>query len=196
MCFELLGIDVPRKGSDVTIHGFYDFAHLVELTSVARQLSDDGAKQVVFSINPLTIDVHHRRPNQVGVLTDQSLLGTDRDVVVRSTVLIELRPSVDADGLPSHEGRTAVSQTAEKIRTGLVRLGIGNVYCADCLLYSHTHLPVNLPANDHGWIRGVLHDLANHFDTQHVKVNRSLHRPRLLVPLYDLPLFHEFVIER
>ena len=165
-------------GRAFTYNGFFDDRAL--LVQALKQFSSwSGA---YFTPNPLKPEILLRRRNRV----DYSRLGdgaTDRDVVSRRSLLVDLDP-VRVKGISAsdieHEAAIAL---AHRIRDQLMAEGWPAPVLASSGNGAHLCWRIDWPvASD--LPKQLLHALASRFDTDAVKVDRSVFNPARIWKLY------------
>ncbi len=163
------------------VSGFFDADHLHEMARHAIDLSQ-SAKGVYFTLNPINRDLLARRCNRVGEASND--LSMDKDVVKRRWLLIDVDPQrvagVSATDVEKNKAQTKVLVIQEYLRDqewpDPIVADSGNGYH---LLYA-----IDLPTEDEGLVKRVLHGLADQFDDEAVKVDRSVFNPARIVKLY------------
>lgn len=177
---ELLAFDVDHPGC--TIGGFFDTDHLSTMAQAALILSG-RARGVYFSLNPLRSELLARSPNRVRRFGKGDAAGDD-DVLRRRWLFI--------DGDPVRLGTVAATDAEKEkarlrimaVHSYLKGLGWPSPVLADSGNGYHLLYAVDLPVNDGGMVRRVLHALASRFDDAQVKIDTKVFNPARIDKLY------------
>jgi hypothetical protein len=170
---ELRALDVQRgNGRPHVEAGFFDADHLLDMAKAALEVTPH-ARGVYFTLNPLRPELLARRCNRIAWAKDGEL-AKDRDVVARRWLLVDADPVRDplisaTDGEKA-EARAAALAVMEYLRGR----GWPDPILADSGNGFHLLYRVDLPADDGGLIERVLKALAAQFDSDRVKIDRTV----------------------
>lgn len=175
--FELRALNCKLIGEwkRGTYSGYFDRDHVDELLAAIGRI--EHASAIYYTPNPVDPRLHSRRENRAVVGPDKESSTSDRDILRRRWLLID----VDADR-PAGIGSTAEEKAeAERMITDIDhhlwehRFPPG-VFC-DSGNGMHLMIPVDLPTNDGGMVTGLLKKLAAEFDNEHCHVDLTVFNP-------------------
>jgi len=168
-----------QRGATV---GVYDHEHLGSLFFRGMELSRSGGfKGVYITLNPLNKELLARAP--IGVHPNHKA-ALDSDVLYRRWLLIDVDP---------RRPGTCSATEAEKARAEAkileIRQYLGDLLWPEPILADsgngyHLLYRLDLPANDGGLVRKVLHALADRFDDDEVEIDRKVFNPARITKLY------------
>jgi hypothetical protein len=162
--------------------GFFDAAHLPQMVKAARRLSEK-APAVYWTLNPLDPDLLARRKNRTDwAKTDE--LATDRDVLRRRWLLIDADPVRRAKISSTGAEKAFAWETIQAVRDHLGGRGWPAPILADSGNGFHLLYRIDLPADDGGTVRKLLHALGDRFDTDKVKIDRTVFNPSRICKFY------------
>lgn len=180
---ELRALGVRRKfGNPVTVSGFYDDEHLAEMARDAVKL-DSMSRGVYFTLNPLHRDLLSRCANRVDVAKRGESTSAEH-VLRRRWLLIDVDP-VRTSGISSNEAELEhAEQVARDVDVflfdqgwpGAIRALSGNGY--------HWLYRIDLPTDDGGLVKRVLHALSAKCSTDRAKIDTSVFDPPRICKLY------------
>lgn len=172
------------SGNGPPVGGFYDSVHSGALFTKATELSGSGRyKGVYVTLNPIKPELLARCPNQTSALKGRQA-ATDADVLCRRWLLIDLDPVRPAQVSATNTEKAEALKRMRDVRAFLDQQGWPAPLEADSGNGYHLIYRIDLPADDGGLVRRVLHGLAERFDDGTVKVDRSVFNPARLVRLY------------
>jgi hypothetical protein len=179
-----IGVRTPSYRRPHTVAGFFDGGHLEEMARQALRLTPH-AEGVYFVPNPLDPALLARRANRVDV-ADPRLLACDANVTARNWLLVDCDP-VRVAGVGSSDAEKELTRRAAQ-RAWAVMRGSGwpEPVVADSGNGYHLLFPVSLAAGDADkeLARRVLERIADHCDTDLVKVDRVVFNASRIVKLY------------
>jgi len=179
---ELRALEVQRGfGRPQTHAGFFDASHLREMAEEALKISR-VAKGVYFTLNPISKDLLARRCNRIGYAQEGELT-KDKDILCRRWFLIDVDPVRDSHISSSDAEKSLALDTVGKVREYLRSQTWPEPILADSGNGFHLLYRVDLPAIDGGLVEGVLQVLADRFDTDHVKIDRTVFNPSRICKL-------------
>jgi hypothetical protein len=152
--------------------GFFDYDHLADMARQAHFLSPK-AKGTYFTLNPLKLDLLARRANRVAV-ADEGDLAADRDVLRRRWLLVDADPKRDAKISATEAEKAKAFLVICAVRDYLRGLGWPDPVLCDSGNGYHALYRIDLAADDGGVVRRILNALGDRFDTDAVKIDRSV----------------------
>jgi hypothetical protein len=177
---ELRALHVPQRyGRPVTMAGFYDGAHLLEMAEEALRLTET-ARGVYFVLNPLVPDIRARCQYRTQPAESGSL-AADQHVIRRRWLPVDVDPvrlaGISATDAEKAEARKLIQALCQHLRAlewpEPVAADSGNGY--------HALYPIDLATTDSGTVERCLAALADRFDTSTAKVDRSLFNPARII---------------
>jgi hypothetical protein len=178
---EMRALDVCNHNRPHVEAGFFDSQHLEEMARVASQLTRI-AKGVYFTLNPLKPDLLARRCNRVA-WAKEGELAKDKDVIRRRWLLVDADPVRDSLVSATEVEKGLARQTIDSVREHLRGLGWAEPILGDSGNGYHLLYRVDLPADDGGLIERVLAALAARFDTDAVRIDRTVFNPARICKL-------------
>jgi hypothetical protein len=173
---ELRALGVQSKyGQPHVEAGFFDSDHLHEMAETAMRVMTT-AKGVYFTLNPLNPALLARRCNRID-RAGQGELSSDKDVVKRKWILIDVDPVRDAFVSATEAEKVAAWNTAGAVRDYLQGEKWPRPIVADSGNGYHLFYRIDLPADDGGLVERILRALATRFDNPHVKVDKTVFNP-------------------
>jgi len=181
---ELRALDVvtPSYRRPHVVSGFFDAEHVEQMARHALELSAE-AKGIYVTMNPLNRDLLSRRHNRVDT-AEQGLAAADKDVLCRHWLLIDVDPVRIAGVSSTNAEKAHAYAKILEIRTVLNGFGWPRPVLADSGNGYHLLYRIELPSEDGGLVKGVLHALGDRFDDEVVKVDPSVFNPARIVKLY------------
>lgn len=176
-----LGVVTPYYRKPHVVSGFFDFKHLEEMVRHALKLSDN-ARGVYFTLNPLNRALLSRRQNRIDDANDEST--HDVDVLQRHWLLIDADPQRISGVSATDAEKAKAWEKILTIRRHLHEQGWPDPVLADSGNGYHLLYRVDLPTQDGDLVKRVLHALAEKFDDEQVKVDRSVFNPSRITKLY------------
>lgn len=179
---ELRGLNVQRNGGRPHVEaGFFDYEHLDDMAKIALHISR-YAKGVYFTLNPLHPDLLARRCNRID-WANEGELAKDKDVLHRRWLLIDADPVRDPLVSANDEEKASAYQTILDVRDFLRSRSWPEPILADSGNGYHLLYPVDLPTNDGGAVERILRALAQRFDSERVKIDRTVFNPSRICKL-------------
>jgi hypothetical protein len=179
---ELRALKVlQRYGRPQTVAGYFDRDHLPDMAEVALEISQ-SAMGVYFMLNPINPDLLARRCNRIDVAQEGELT-KDKNVIARRWLLVDVDPVRDSHISSSDTEKALALDTARNVREFLRGRAWPEPIFADSGNGFHLFYRVDLPAEDGGQVEGVLRALADRFDTDQVKIDRSVFNPARICKL-------------
>jgi hypothetical protein len=172
---ELRALDVRNNNRPHVESGFFDTDHLKEMALAALQLGR-SAKGVYFTLNPLNPDLLARRCNRVA-WANEGELAKDKDVLRRRWLLVDADPVRDPYVSATDAEKALALETVTSVRDYLRGTGWPEPVLADSGNGYHLLYRVDLPAEDGGLVQRTLTALAQRFDTDRVRIDRSVFNP-------------------
>ena len=172
---ELRALDVRRGGRPHTEAGFFDADHMLDMATTALQVSR-VAKGVYFTLNPLNPDLLARRSNKIG-WAGEGELAKDKDVLARRWLLVDADPVRDPLISATDAEKAAALETIRAVQGLLRSRAWPEPILADSGNGYHLLYRVDLPADDGGMVARILNALADKFDNERVKIDRSVFNP-------------------
>jgi hypothetical protein len=179
---ELRALKVRRgKSRPVTEAGYFDGDHRLDLARTAWQITPHAAGTYV-TLNPLNPALIARRVNRVDYAAEGDL-AKDGDVTFRRWLLLDADP-VRPSGIGATDAEKAAAfAVIQTVRQALKEDGWPAPLVADSGNGYHLLYRIDLPADDGGLVKNVLLALADRFDTDDAKVDKSVHNPARIVKL-------------
>lgn len=179
---ELRAIDVLQGRFANTVAGFFDHEHLEDMAREALKLTDD-AVGVYFIPNPVHPDMLARACNKVKQAKKDEQVA-DKNIVRRKWLLIDADPN-RLEGISSTDSEKAMAwEVIQKARDYLHATCITHSVLSDSGNGYHLLCRVDLPAADGDMTRSIINDVANKFETEHVKIDRKVFNAARIVKLY------------
>jgi hypothetical protein len=173
---ELRALKVRRRGErQHTVSGFFDYDHLEDMAAAALEVSPH-ARGVYFVLNPLKPDILARRCNRTD-WAEEGELAADRDVARRRWLLIDADPVRDSGVSATAAEKGEALRVIRAVRDHLRGRGWPAPVLADSGNGYHLLYRLDLPADDGGLVKRILHALAARFDTPAVKVDQTVFNP-------------------
>lgn len=178
--FELRGL-VRVNGQQHVTTGFFDDIEQLARTAVERSGKDDG---VYLTLNPTNPALLARAPKNKVRRAGNGDTTSDRDVMQRRSLLVDVDP-VRPTGISStDEEHSAALALAERIRGDLVAAGWPVPIFADSGNGAHLIFAVDLPVDDGGLIMRVLKQLSKIYSTPALKVDEKVFNPARISKIY------------
>jgi hypothetical protein len=166
--------------------GFFDEAHLGEMAEHGLELSQSaGVKGVYFTLNPLRPEVLSRPgfTNQVRKAgTGDSARAAD--VARRRLLLIDADPRRPANCSATDQEKDKAKAKVLAVRDFLTGMGWPSPLLCDSGNGYHLLYRIDLPADDGGLVKRVLHALDGRFDDAAVEIDRKVHDAPRITKLY------------
>jgi hypothetical protein len=178
--FEIRALNVPRRGSGKgIISGYFD-----DIEACIAQLSRlTKAAGVYVTLNSVDTALLARRVNRLDYASSGDTSG-DQHIFKRRWLLIDCdaeRPS----GISSTDAeKEAARQKAREVYAFLKQQGWPSPVASDSGNGFHLLYRIEVPADDGGLIERVLAALAERFNGDGVKIDRTVHNPSRIVRLY------------
>jgi putative DNA primase/helicase len=184
---RMLKVSSPSYKRPHTVSGFYDYEHVLDMAKVALKRNGTiqrpgDAPNVYFIFNPLDPNLLARRNNRVDENAEQ--LASDADVLARRWLYIDIDP-VRKVGMPATaKEKDKALEVAKAIIEHLRNLEWPEPVFADSGNGFHVFYRIDLPTDDGGLVKSILHALAQQFDTDLAKVDTNVFNPARIVKLY------------
>ncbi len=181
---ELRAVDVRRRTQERPHieSGYFDYDHFDLMAQTALEI-ERYAVGVYYTLNPLLPDIICRRCNRVD-WAETGKLTNDQHVRRRRWLLIDADPKRIA-GIPSTDAEKAEAwKVAQRVREHLTDEEWPKPIVADSANGYHLLYPGDLPADDVGLVERFLNRLADQFDTDAVKIDRTVYNPSRITKLY------------
>ncbi|MBK9442904.1 MAG: DUF3987 domain-containing protein [Comamonadaceae bacterium] len=177
---ELRAFPKGRKRTDA---GYFDSAHWPDLAEHAAQLSNNGAA-VYITLNPVDPQLLGRYNNRIEAFAGATT--ADKQIVRRRWLLIDLDPARPAQTSASDTQLGAAHVKAQAIYKHLKGIGWAEPMVAKSGNGYHLLYAVDLPNDDDSTalLKGVLAALAEQFDDDQIKVDRSVFNAARICKLY------------
>jgi hypothetical protein len=115
---------------------------------------------------------------------DTGLATSDKDIVRRRWIPVDLDPKRAADISSSDQEHQAAIERCVAVRAWLRQKFSIESVMADSGNGAHVLIPVDLPLNGDNIAQRVLAVLAEHFDDERVGVDQTMHNPARIIRLY------------
>ncbi len=169
---------LERRGATYTstVSGYFTHASLETAAGLIAGLDESGlAPGVYVTLNPVRSDLLARAANRLKRRAPETT--ADGDIVVRRWLLIDVDPVRPSGVSATDEELELARQRASAIAVFLslqdwpepIVAMSGNGY--------HLLYQIDLPVDDADLVRRVLIAVADHFDDDRVKIDRSVHNP-------------------
>jgi hypothetical protein len=152
--------------------GFFDHDHLLHMAKAALNVTR-FAKGVYFTLNPLNPDLLARRTNRICYAGDGEL-AKDKDVLRRQWMLVDADPIRDPLISATDGEKIEAYQVIQDVRAFLRSRSWPDPILADSGNGYHLLYHIDMPSNDGGQVKRILEALASRFDTDRVKIDRSV----------------------
>ncbi len=181
---ELRAVKVRRgNGRPHTEAGFFSYDHFDDMARAAIEV-ERYATGVYFSMNPLKPAILSRCSNRVQWAEEGKLAG-DAHVLRRKWLLIDVDPVREVSDISSTDAEKEESrQVVLAVRTFLDDNGWPEPFFTDSGNGYHLLYPIDLPPDDGGLVKRVLEALASKFDSDQVKIDRTVANPARVTKLY------------
>lgn len=177
---RLLDVAVSRTYVASTVFGYFTSAERLADATLEFAASAQGCYFTPNEIHPglLARAANRAKRGKTGDGTK------DHEVLRRRWLLVDLDP-VRPTGIPSSDEEHALAhETAIEVRDELTRRGWPAPVYADSGNGAHLCYRVALPANDGRVVELSLAALAERFDDERVKLDRTVHNPARIWKLY------------
>jgi hypothetical protein len=180
--FEVRALDAQLNGQRYagTVFGYFD-----SINACVDALQNlQSAVGIYVMLNPVNPALLARARNRLKYARKSDATTVDRDIERRTSLLIDVDP-VRPSGISATDAEKAKAiQKAREIYSFLKALKWPQPVCADSGNGGHLKVAVDLPADDGGLCEKVLALLADHFDDDTVKIDRTVHNPARIGRLY------------
>ncbi len=180
---ELRLLEVQSEGQrfPATMSGYFD-----DLKLLAENACKYGgcAKGVYVTLNPVNPALLARACNRLRIPGKNDQATSDRDIVKRRWIAIDLDP-VRPSGISStDEDHSLAIDRAFQIREELRDQGWPHPIVGDSGNGGHLLYGVDLPTNDEDLVKRFLRELARRFDDDRVKIDQQVFNPARIWKLY------------
>jgi hypothetical protein len=178
---RLLHVRLPEGRFSVNMSGYFnDHGALAEN---AKKYNRD-AQGLYITLNPINPALLARAANRLRVVGKDDLLTSDRDILVRRWLPIDLDPVRPAGISSTEEEHGSALERALQIRDALHKEGWPAPIVGDSGNGGHLLYNIDLPSNDEGLVKQCLQALARRFDDDIVKIDQSVFNPSRIWKLY------------
>lgn len=165
-----------------TLSGYFDSEHHADLIAELRRVQHASAAYIV--INEVKPELLARRCNRAEIISDRAPITGDKDILRRRFLPVDV-DSVRPAGVSATDAeRAAAYEMVVDIDAHLWEKGYPAGIIADSGNGAHLLIPLDLPADDHGFIKRLLTDLAAKFNTGAATVDTSVHNASRIWKLY------------
>ena len=170
------------KGGKPYFGYFTDLRHMAELAADADGKETDGIYLVMNPIDPAVLEstraLNKIEPAEKGDTTK------DVDILCRRWLLIDLDPERETGVSATDDEKRAALERKDALRDYLSSRGWPDPIEGDSGNGAHLLYRIDLPTDDTGLCRGVLHALHRLFSDDVVKVDTTVHNPSRIWKLY------------
>jgi hypothetical protein len=178
---RLLHIRLREVRFPLTMSGYFnDHGALAEN---ARKYNT-YAQGLYVTLNPINPALLARAANRLRVVGKDDPLTSDRDILVRRWLPIDLDPVRPAGISSTEEEHGSALERALQIRDALHKEGWPAPIVGDSGNGGHLLYNIDLPSNDEGLVKQCLQALARRFDDDIVKIDQSVFNPSRIWKLY------------
>jgi len=169
-----------RKRTDA---GYFDAEHHLKLAQAAEQLNAQGAA-VYVTLNPVDQQLLGRTSNRIEQYAQDTT--TDANIIRRKWVLLDFDPVRPKDTSSTDAQLDGAKELTRACYKALRESGWPDPIAAESGNGMHLLYPIDLPndAEVTAAIKGALNALADRFDTDAVKVDRSVFNAARITKLY------------
>lgn len=158
-----------------TYAGWFDREHIDELIAACERITQASA--VYFTPNLVNPQLLGRSFNRARMMRDKEPLTSDRDIIGRRWLLIDVDAVRPANLSATEAEKAAAYDLATAIDYELWEQGFPPGIIGDSGNGAHLMIPVNLPADDGGFCERLLKRLAKQFNNKAAQVDISVHNP-------------------
>lgn len=185
---ELRALQVPQKyGKAATECGFFEIGKPDPLKAAVSNWLKRGAHEqpegVYATLNPVNPALLARAENRVKTHAGKPISCTDKDVVHRRWLLIDVDPVRPSGVSATAEEKAAAQPIIEGVRNDLRKRGWPDPMLIDSGNGYHAWYRIDLPADDGGIVERTLKALAAVHDTPTVKLDTSVFNAGRIVKL-------------
>ncbi len=169
---------LERRGATYTstVSGYFTHASIETAAGLIAELDESGlAPGVYVTLNPVKPDLLARAANRLKRRAPETT--ADGDILTRRWLLIDVDPVRPSGVSATDEERELARQRATAIYVFLSTLGWPEPVVAMSGNGYHLLYRIDLPVNDDELVRRGLVAIADHFDDDHVKIDRTVHNP-------------------
>jgi hypothetical protein len=178
--FEIRVLGAPKRGSGKgIISGYFDDIEAC-IAQLARLSKAAGAYVTLNSVDSALLS---RRVNRLDYAQSGDTTG-DQHILKRRWLLIDCDAERPAGISASDAEKEAARQKAREVYWFLKKQGWPGPVASDSGNGFHLLYRIDLPANDHGLIERLLAALAKRFNSNGVKIDRTVHNPSRIARLY------------
>lgn len=178
----ILDAELPGLRTPVRMFGFYDPEHLADMATEAANHSG-RAKGIYFTLNPLQPDLIARCCNRVKLARQGDPAG-DEHVLRRRWFLVDADPCRLRGVSATDTEKETARERIEAVRSFLAGEGWPRPIYADSGNGFHLLYRIDLPCNDDNLLQQCLTALADRFDDDAVKIDKTVHNPVRVTKLY------------
>jgi hypothetical protein len=180
---DVIELRAVHKGRKRTDAGYFDGDHREALVNEAVRLNASGAA-VYVNLNPIDPQLLSRYSNRIEDYAKETV--TDKDVIRRHWLLIDFDPVRPANTSATDVQVAAAREGARACYQALNSEGWPRPMLAESGNGMHLVYPLDLPndAESTALIKGALAGLAAQFDTDLVKIDRSVFNAGRIIKLY------------
>jgi hypothetical protein len=179
--FEVRALSAQLRGERKvgTVSGYFNDADrcIAELEKLS------SAKAIYFTLNPIMPALLSRCENRLAYADKNALTG-DQHVLERRSLLIDIDVDRPSGISATDEEKERARKKALEVFNFLKKRQWLRPLVADSGNGYHLIYRTNLPLDDGGLLKDALAALADHFDGDGVKLDRTVHNPARIVRLY------------
>ncbi len=169
---------LERRGATYTstVSGYFTHASIETAASLIAELDESGlAPGVYVTLNPVRSDLLARAANRLKRRAPETT--ADGDIVARRWLLVDVDPVRPSGVSATDEELELARQRATAIFVFLSTLGWPEPIVAMSGNGFHLLYRIDLPVDDCELVRRVLAAVADHFDDEQIRIDRSVHNP-------------------
>lgn len=178
--FELRGLARVNGQQHVT-SGFFDDIEALARAAIERSGKDDGC---YVTINPVKPELLFRAPKNKLRRAGSGETTSDRDVLVRRHLLVDIDPIRPAGISSSDAEHAAAIEQAKRVRDHLAPKGWPEPILADSGNGAHLVYEIDLPVEDGGLVQRTLTLLHRRFSTDALKIDEKVYNPARISKVY------------
>ncbi len=178
--YELRGL-VRANGQQHVTSGFFDDPEAFIRAAMERSGADDGC---YVTVNPIKPELLFRAPKNRVRRAGSGETTSDRDVLCRRHMLIDIDPVRPAGISSSDAEHAAAIDQARRVRDFMAARYWPEPILADSGNGAHLLYPIELPVNDGGLVQKTLGALSRVFSTPALKVDEKVFNPARISKVY------------
>jgi hypothetical protein len=180
--FEIRALEAQLNGQRFTgmVFGYFDNAS----ACIAAVQKIKSAVGIFITVNPVDPALLARAQNRLRITRKTDSLTVDHNIERRRWLLIDVDAKRPSGISATDQEKLKATEKARAIFAFLKSRGWPEPIVADSGNGLHLLFRVDLPADDERLCENVLAALADHFDDNAVKLDRSVHNPSRIARLY------------